>query len=108
LSRPAGVKGVTARNELECMLDDPHFAQVILEGKENFSGSIVETKTKKEVEGGEPTLKRSASYNADKSSKSDFRERSNKEESGGIRAKFILIKIKPLKKKRPRNNANKP
>lgn len=107
-SRSAGVKGVTVRNELKCMLDDPHFAQVLLEDKENFSGSIVEAKTRKEDEGGEPTLKRCASYSVYKSSMSNFHERPNKEESGGIQAKCIPTKIKPLKKKQPRNNAKKP
>jgi len=108
LSRPAGVKGVTIEDELECMPDNPRFAHVLLEDKEYFSGSIVETKTEKEAEGGDPTLKRCASYTADRSSKSDFCERSNEEESGGTRAKCIPRKIKPLKKQQPKNNAKKP
>lgn len=108
LSRPAGDKGVTVEDELEYMPDNPRFAQVLLEDKEYFSGSIVEIKTEKEAEGGDPTLKRCASYSADRSSKSDFRERSNEEESGGTRAKCIPRKIKPLKKQQPKNNAKKP
>jgi len=90
------------------MPDNPRFAHVLLEDKEYFSGSIVETKTEKEAEGGDPTLKRCASYSADRSSKSDFREGSNEEESGGTRAKCIPRKIKPLKKQQPKNNAKKP
>lgn len=107
-SRPAMAKGVTIEDELGCMPDNPRFAHVLLEDKEYFSGSIVETKTEKEAEGGDPTLKRCASYSADRSSKSDFSERSNEEDNGGTRAKCIPRKIKPLRKQQPKNNAKKP
>jgi len=107
-SRPAVGKGVTVEDELECMPDNPRFAHILLEDKEYFSGSIVEIKTEKEADGGDPTLKRCASYSADRSSKSDFCEGSNEEESGGTRAKCIPRKIKPLKKQVHKNNAKKP
>lgn len=71
----AGVKGVIVGNELECMLDDPHFSQFLLQDKDNFSGSIVENEIEKEVEEVEPTLKRCCSYSVDRSSNSNFCER---------------------------------
>jgi len=44
-SRPSMGKGVTVVDELECMPDNPCFANFLLEDKEYFSGSIAETKT---------------------------------------------------------------
>ncbi|KAL4591605.1 hypothetical protein LXL04_004574 [Taraxacum kok-saghyz] len=52
--------------DLDCMPENPRFMSMRLEDKEYFSGSLVETKGIKE-EGLVPTLKRSSSYNADRS-----------------------------------------
>lgn len=89
------------------MLDDPNFAPVLFEDKDNFGGSVAENKIEKEVEGGEPTLKRCASYITNINSNSGFHERWNKEESDEIQDKYIPTKIKPLEKRWPRNNAKK-
>nr|KAJ0200728.1 hypothetical protein LSAT_V11C600315270 [Lactuca sativa] len=55
--------------DLDCLPENPRFMSMRLEDKEYFSGSLVETKVIKEE--GVPTLKRSSSYNADRSENSD-------------------------------------
>ncbi|KDP43970.1 hypothetical protein JCGZ_05437 [Jatropha curcas] len=52
--------------ELDCLSENPRLLGLRLEDKEYFSGSLVETKMLKEG-GGPNTLKRSSSYNADRS-----------------------------------------
>ncbi|KAM0949593.1 putative protein SOSEKI [Dioscorea sansibarensis] len=57
--------------QLDCFSDNPRLMALRLEDKEYFSGSLVETKRRTERAGdGVPTLKRSSSYNADRSCKS--------------------------------------
>lgn len=55
--------------DLDCLPENPRFMSMRLEDKEYFSGSLVETKLDKQE--GVPTLKRSSSYNADRSENSD-------------------------------------
>ena len=52
---PAVAKGITNKDKVGFTADDPCFRDVLLEDY-YVSGSIDETKTKKEV-GGDPTLK---------------------------------------------------
>ncbi|KAH9701099.1 hypothetical protein KPL71_024878 [Citrus sinensis] len=66
-----------------------NFPRVRLEDKEYFSGSLIETNRKEEVPS---TLKRSNSYNADRSSQSQLAEKEN----DGVRAKCIPRKPKAL------------
>lgn len=66
-----------------------NFPRVRLEDKEYFSGSFIETNRKEEVPS---TLKRSNSYNADRSSESQLAEKEN----DGVRAKCIPRKPKAL------------
>ncbi|KAL9416050.1 hypothetical protein AB3S75_039277 [Citrus x aurantiifolia] len=66
-----------------------NFPRVRLEDKEYFSGSFIETNRKEEVPS---TLKRSNSYNADRSSQSQMAEKEN----DGVRAKCIPRKPKAL------------
>lgn len=51
--------------ELDCLSENPKLMGLRLEDKEYFSGSLIETKLLKED--GHTTLKRSSSYNADRS-----------------------------------------
>ena len=53
--------------ELDCLTENPRFIGLRLEDKEYFSGSLIETNARKE---GVATLKRSSSYNADRSGQS--------------------------------------
>ncbi|XP_071698400.1 protein SOSEKI 3-like [Rutidosis leptorrhynchoides] len=55
--------------ELDCLPDNPRFMSMRLEDKEYFSGSLIETKIPKEE--GVATLKRSSSYNADRTNNGD-------------------------------------
>ncbi|XP_072960024.1 protein SOSEKI 5-like [Typha angustifolia] len=72
-----------SRRELDGLVENPGFAAL---DKEYFSGSLVETK-KKENEGAAEFagLKRSSSYNADRSSKLELADK----EIEGVRAKCI-------------------
>ncbi|RWR81678.1 protein UPSTREAM OF FLC [Cinnamomum micranthum f. kanehirae] len=69
---------------------------VKLEDKEYFSGSLIEMKKRSEGGGEFQSLKRSSSYNADRSSKSDLMA---KEMESSARAKCIPRKPKPQMKK---------
>lgn len=66
--------------QLDCFSDNPSLMALRLEDKEYFSGSLVETKRHTVRAGdGVPTLKRSSSYNADRTCKSlDTRKERNK------------------------------
>ncbi|KAI7733503.1 hypothetical protein M8C21_028771 [Ambrosia artemisiifolia] len=77
-------------NELDCLPDNPRFMSMRLEDKEYFSGSLVETKLLKEE--GAATLKRSSSFNADRTNNGDAVL--NKEEAT-TRTKCIPKSLKP-------------
>ncbi|XP_022730419.1 protein UPSTREAM OF FLC [Durio zibethinus] len=70
------------------------FSRVSLEDKEYFSGSLIETK-KEDL----PALKRSSSYNADRSSQLQLEEK----EIDGVRAKCIPRKQKTVSTKKEGN-----
>ncbi|KFK27515.1 hypothetical protein AALP_AA8G393300 [Arabis alpina] len=67
------------------------FGRVKLEDKEYFSGSLIETKKEELV----PALKRSSSYNADRSSRMGPTTENDEEEA--VRAKCIPRKPKPVR-----------
>lgn len=84
--------------ELDCLSDNARLTGLSLEDKEYFSGSLVETKMPKE-KGDGCTLKRSSSYNADRSSK-QLEAVDNHEEAPSSKTKCIPRSIK--------NTLNKP
>ncbi|KAM0013888.1 putative protein SOSEKI [Helianthus debilis subsp. tardiflorus] len=77
-------------NELDCLPDNPRFMSMRLEDKEYFSGSLVETKLLKEE--GVATIKRSNSFNADRTNNGDLVL--DKEETT-TRTKCIPKSLKP-------------
>ncbi|XP_076884387.1 protein SOSEKI 3-like [Bidens hawaiensis] len=85
-------------SELDCLPDNPRFMSMRLEDKEYFSGSIVETKILKEE--GTGTLKRSSSFNADRTSNGD--SILNKDETT-TRTKCIPKSLKPSFGKHPKH-----
>lgn len=78
--------------ELDCLSDNSRLMGLRLEDKEYFSGSLVETKLAKE-QGDGRTLKRSSSYNADRSSKK-LDSVDNNEEATSTKTKCIPRSIK--------------
>ncbi|KAK2643161.1 hypothetical protein Ddye_024924 [Dipteronia dyeriana] len=74
-----------------------NFSRVILEEKEYFSGSLIETNKKKEET--PPALKRSNSYNADRSSQLELAEK----EVDVVRAKCIPRRPKAVPTKKESN-----
>lgn len=88
--------------ELDCLSENPKFMGLRLEDKEYFSGSLIETKLLKED--GHTSLKRSSSYNADRTCKQlDMID--DKEESTSGRSKCIPRSIKASLTKPPRNES---
>ncbi|OVA03541.1 Protein of unknown function DUF966 [Macleaya cordata] len=83
--------------DVDCLMENPSFSRIQLEDKEYFSGSLIETK-KDEFS----ALKRSSSYNADRSSKLVLREK----EIEGVRAKCIPRKPKTLMKKQSSSSSS--
>ncbi|XP_056693400.1 protein SOSEKI 3 isoform X2 [Spinacia oleracea] len=79
--------------ELDCLSDNSRLMGLRLEDKEYFSGSLVETKLPKEQVDGR-TLKRSSSYNADRSSKK-LDAVDNNGEATSTKTKCIPRSIKP-------------
>ncbi|KAG7949872.1 hypothetical protein I3843_13G085500 [Carya illinoinensis] len=94
LPRGAGNNGSNSNNHVGTSRGITSFAGLKLEDKEYFSGSLIETKKNEE---GFPHLKRSSSYNADRSSQLQLTE----EEMEGARTKCIPRKPRalPMKKK---------
>ncbi|EOA13417.1 hypothetical protein CARUB_v10026455mg [Capsella rubella] len=92
LRREAGDNESVERVEKELK----SFGRVQLEDKEYFSGSLIETKKELVV----PALKRSSSYNADRSSR--MGPRTEKDEEEAVRAKCIARKPKSVA---PRNSS---
>lgn len=85
--------------ELDCLSDSSRLMGHRLEDKEYFSGSLVETKMPKE-EGHGHTLKRSSSYNADRSSK-----QLDSEETSSAGPKCIPRSIKASLIRQPRGES---
>ncbi|KAI7751401.1 hypothetical protein M8C21_028751 [Ambrosia artemisiifolia] len=86
--------------ELDCYSDDSRFTSMRLEDKEYFSGSVVDSKLLKEE--GTATLKRSSSYNADRTDKGV----SDKEETATL-IKCIPKSLKPSLSKNSKNEQMK-
>ncbi|XP_076887063.1 protein SOSEKI 3-like [Bidens hawaiensis] len=85
-------------SELDCLPDNPRFMNMRLEDKEYFSGSIVETKLLKEE--GTGTLKRSSSFNADRTNNGDSILDKDKTTT---RTKCIPKSLKPSFGKHPKH-----
>ncbi|KAK2996091.1 hypothetical protein RJ640_015242 [Escallonia rubra] len=88
--------------ELDCLAENPRFMGLRLEDKEYFSGSLVETNMLKE--GGVPALKRSSSYNADRTDK-QFDSAAEKEDTTSAHLKCIPRSIKASLSKQPRSES---
>lgn len=88
--------------ELDCLSDNPKFMGLRLEDKEYFSGSLIETKLLKED--GHTALKRSSSYNADRTCKQLESNEDNEESTSG-RSKCIPRSIKASLTKQPRSES---
>lgn len=86
--------------ELDCLPDNPRFMSMRLEDKEYFSGSLVETKNIKEE--GTATLKRSSSYNADRTNNGDP---NLEKEENTTRTKCIPRSLKPSLGKHPKSES---
>ncbi|KAK9072629.1 hypothetical protein SSX86_009064 [Deinandra increscens subsp. villosa] len=86
--------------ELDSLRDNPRFMSMRLEDKEYFSGSIVETKLLKEE--GVATLKRSSSFNADRTKNGDLAL--DKEETT-TRTKCIPKSLRPSLSKHPKHES---
>ncbi|XP_010920698.1 protein SOSEKI 5 [Elaeis guineensis] len=96
---PRGRSDMSAKVEVDGLIVNVHpsFAAIQLEDKEYFSGSLIETKKKESDDVAEfPGLKRSSSYNADRSSKVEVVE---KEIDEGVRAKCIPRKPRATTRK---------
>ncbi|KAF9675159.1 hypothetical protein SADUNF_Sadunf09G0003100 [Salix dunnii] len=78
--------------ELDCLSENPRMMGLRLEEKEYFSGSLIETKMLKEGDG-HPSLKRSSSFNADRTCKQPDSVEDNDESTSG-RSKCIPRSIK--------------
>ncbi|KAL5565826.1 hypothetical protein UlMin_028990 [Ulmus minor] len=90
--------------ELDCWSENPKLMGLRLEDKEYFSGSLIETKMLKE--GGHTALKRSSSYNADRTCKQlDSNEDKEEPTSGSGRSKCIPLSIKASLTKQPRSES---
>ncbi|EEF38657.1 conserved hypothetical protein [Ricinus communis] len=90
--------------ELDCLSENPRLMGLRLEDKEYFSGSLVETKMLKQEGGGHNTLKRSSSYNADRSCK-QLDSAENNDESASGHSKCIPLAIKASISKQPRSES---
>nr|XP_010918909.1 protein UPSTREAM OF FLC [Elaeis guineensis] len=90
--------------ELDCLSENPRLMGLRMEDKEYFSGSLIETKKHKEEVGqGVPILKRSSSYNADRSSKSPDSRRDKEKAVDSSRSKCLPRTIKKTSNKQPKN-----
>lgn len=90
--------------ELDCLSENPRLMGLRLEDKEYFSGSLVETKMLKDEGDGVTALKRSSSYNAERTCKQqDLAE--DKEETTSGRSKCIPLAIKASLSKHPRSES---
>ncbi|KAJ8767998.1 hypothetical protein K2173_020938 [Erythroxylum novogranatense] len=90
--------------EFDCLSDNPRLMGVRLEDKEYFSGSLIETKMLKEDRNGVVALKRSSSYNADRTNKQLDSAGDNDESTSGT-SKCIPRSIKASISKHPRSES---
>ncbi|KAJ6691497.1 UPSTREAM OF FLC PROTEIN (DUF966) [Salix purpurea] len=89
--------------ELDCLSENPRMMGLRLEEKEYFSGSLIETKMLKEGDG-HPSLKRSSSFNADRTCKQPDPVADNDESTSG-RSKCIPRSIKASPCKQPQSES---
>ncbi|XP_052200627.1 protein SOSEKI 3-like isoform X2 [Diospyros lotus] len=90
--------------ELDCLTENRRLMGLRLEDKEYFSGSLVETNMLKEEGNGLTALKRSSSYNTDRSCK-ELGSDTDKEEATLLRSKCIPLGIKASQGKQPRSES---
>ncbi|XP_011657026.1 protein UPSTREAM OF FLC isoform X1 [Cucumis sativus] len=90
--------------ELNCLSENPRMMGLRLEDKEYFSGSLIETKMLQAD--GLTTLKRSSSYNADRTFK-QLNSTEDKDQSTSSRSKCIPRAIKASLSKQTRNEPMK-
>ncbi|KAE8722777.1 salutaridine reductase-like [Hibiscus syriacus] len=90
--------------ELDCLSENPRLMGLKLEDKEYFSGSLIETKMLKQEAEGHATLKRSSSYNDERSCK-ELESAEDKEETNSGLTKCIPRSIKASLSKQPRSES---
>ncbi|GMJ08893.1 SOSEKI3 [Hibiscus trionum] len=90
--------------ELDCLSENPRLMGLRLEDKEYFSGSLIETKVLKQEGEGHATLKRSSSYNDDRTCK-ELESAGDKEETNSGRTKCIPRTIKASLSKQQRSES---
>ncbi|KAK2433854.1 protein SOSEKI [Trifolium repens] len=88
--------------EFDCLSENPKLMNLRLEDKEYFSGSLIETKLKEAD--AHNVLKRSSSYNDERTSK-EQKPREDKEESPSGHSKCIPRSIKASLTKHPRSES---
>ncbi|PKU67931.1 hypothetical protein MA16_Dca006966 [Dendrobium catenatum] len=94
--------------ELDYLSENPRFIGLRMEDKEYFSGSLLETKKHKEdMREGLPTLKRSSSFNADRSNKSPYSKREKERFVDSSRSKCLPRPTKISSNKPSRNEIMK-
>ncbi|XP_038707087.1 protein UPSTREAM OF FLC-like [Tripterygium wilfordii] len=91
--------------ELDCLSKNPRLMGLRLDDKEYFSGSLVETKLLKEEGGGASTLKRSSSYNADRTCKQVGPVDGTEDSTTSGSSKCIPLSIKASITKQPRSES---
>ncbi|XP_026415700.1 protein UPSTREAM OF FLC-like [Papaver somniferum] len=100
---PLFSNSVVLGGEFDSLSDNPRLMSMRMEDKEYFSGSLIEIKSKEEGEG-IAGLKRSSSYNADRSCNTSD-STGNKEETDAARSKCILRSIKTSLTKQPKSES---
>ncbi|KAL8138065.1 hypothetical protein V2J09_004066 [Rumex salicifolius] len=89
--------------ELDCLSENPRLMRLKLEDKEYFSGSLAEAKSLKEEGSSHSSLKRSSSFNADRSC-SQLELNAN-EETISARSSCLPLSIKASEGKQPRSES---
>ncbi|XP_042503477.1 protein SOSEKI 3-like [Macadamia integrifolia] len=88
--------------ELDCLSENPRSMGLRLEDKAYFSGSLIETNTFREEGDGPTVLKRSSSYNADRTCKTSESADDKERETDIARSKCIPQSIKSSLRMQPR------
>ncbi|TXG60644.1 hypothetical protein EZV62_015217 [Acer yangbiense] len=99
----SAVAKVAEEEEIKFMSENPRFGNLQSEEKEYFSGSIVESMSKDRVESAQAILKKSNSYNEERSSKAGMEETKVEEErrsNDGVKGKCIPRKKSILSSKK--------
>ncbi|KAK2655829.1 hypothetical protein Ddye_008881 [Dipteronia dyeriana] len=99
----SAVAKVTEEEEIKFMSENPRFGNLQSEEKEYFSGSIAESMSTDRVESAQPILKKSNSYNEERSSMAGMEETKVEEErrsNDGVKGKCIPRKKSILSSKK--------